>query len=75
MRNLNTIARDISKDWTNISPYAKPYLEAMHSLWSIDDRYILDSADEIVRRFLANATGWRGENARTIKKELRSMLR
>jgi hypothetical protein len=36
--------------------------------------YGLDSGDMIVRYFLANASTFRGESARRIKKELNSML-
>ena len=54
---------------------AKPYLSAMLSLDKITDKYMFDDADSIVRYFLANATTWRGEVARRIKKELNSMLK
>jgi hypothetical protein len=75
MRKLWVIADDIRANWSNISPYARPYLRAMAELNSIDDDYYEDSADSVVRYFLSNATGWRGENARRIKAELRGMLK
>ena len=73
-RPLYEIARDIRKDWKN--PYfgAKPYLDAMATLDSINDNYGWDSADDIVRYFLANASTWRGETAKKIKKELKAMV-
>ena len=73
-RPINEIARDISRDWSK--PYfgAVPYLDAMRQLQSIDDQYYYDSADSVVRYFLANASAWRGETAKRIKEELRSML-
>lgn len=73
-RPLNEIARDIRKDWKN--PYfgARPYLDAMRTLDSINDNYGFDSAKTIVRYFLANASTWRGETARNIKKELKAMV-
>lgn len=73
-RPINEIARDISRDWSR--PYfgAVPYLDAMRQLQSIDDQYYYDSADSVVRYFLANASTWRGETAKRIKEELRSML-
>ena len=73
-RPINEIARDISRDWSK--PYfgAVPYLDAMRQLQSIDDQYYYDSADSVVRYFLANASTWRGETAKRIKEELRSML-
>lgn len=78
-RSLQTIARDIYKNWQkggkpNVNYAAKPYLEAMLQLDSIRDNYFCDSADSVVRYFLCNATTWRGEDARRIKKELKGML-
>lgn len=73
-RPLNAIAADIAKNWRNVNYAAKPYLEAMHSLNSISDRFYMDSADSIVRYFLSNATTWRGDKAREIKAELKGML-
>jgi len=74
VRPLHEIAREIRRDWKK--PYfgAVPYLDAMSSLDSIKDMYMYDTADSIVRYFLANASTWRGEKAREIKKELKSML-
>ena len=74
-RTLSTLARDISRDWTK--PYfgAKPYLDAMHSLQSIRDKYYYDDAESVVRYFLANATTWKGDTARSIKAELKTLLK
>lgn len=74
-RSLDTIARDISRDWTK--PYfgAVPYLNAMHSMQSISDRPCFDTAESVVRYFLSNATTWKGETARAIKAELKSLLK
>ena len=75
IRSIDTIARDISRDWTK--PYfgATPYLDAMHSLQSIRDKYYYDDAESVVRYFLANATSWKGETARAIKAELKTLLK
>ena len=75
MRPLYTIAREIRKDWKNVSPYAAPYLNAMSCLNSITDNYILESGRSIVSYFLANAGSWRGETAKRIKAELKAMLK
>ena len=75
MRPLYTIAREIRKDWKNVSPYAAPYLQAMSCLNSVDDNYILDSGRSIVSYFLANAGSWRGETAKKIKAELKAMVK
>lgn len=72
-RALRTIALEIYQTWPKVSPYAKPYLEAMTELDSIDQKYYFDTADSVVRYFLANAGGWRGEDARRIKAELKEM--
>ena len=73
-RTISSIAREIEQDWKNVYFGAVPYLEAMHSLNSIDDNYYYDSGKSVVRYFLANAQSWRGEKAREIKKELKAML-
>lgn len=78
MRPIHEIAREINDDWRlqgkGVSPYARPYLDAMHTLNDITDTFYLDSADSVIRYFLANAQTWRGEKAKEIKKELKSLL-
>ena len=74
-RSLSTIANDIRKDWTKPNFAAKPYLDAMETLNTIRDTYYYDNASDIVRYFLSNATSWKGETARAIKAELKSMLK
>lgn len=73
-RKISDIAREVGADWAR--PYfgAVPYLEAMAYLSEITDHYYADTADSIVRYFLANATTWRGETARRVKAELRAMV-
>lgn len=73
-RPLHEIAREIKADWKKVFYGAVPYLDAMATLNSIDDNYYFDSADSIVRYFLANASTWRGETAKRIKAELKAML-
>jgi hypothetical protein len=74
-RSINIIARDISNDWAK--PYfgAVPYLDAMHSLSTMQDKFYFDDASDVVRYFLANANTWKGETARAIKAELKAMLK
>lgn len=74
VRPLYVIALDISTHWPKVNYAARPYLDAMSSLTKITDTYICDPADHIVRYFLANANTWRGEDAKRIKAELKSML-
>jgi len=74
-RALNEIAREIRKDWAPVNFAAKPYLEAMGQLQSIDDAYYYDSGKSVVLYFLSNASSWRGEAARRIKAELKAMMK
>ena len=76
MRPICEIAREIRKDWgVKVNFAARPYLEAMLSLYSIDDSYGWDSAKSIVLYFLSNAGTWKGETAKRIKKELKEMCK
>ncbi len=76
MRPIYEIAEEIRKDWgAKVSVYAKPYLDAMMSLDSIDDNYFFDSAKSVVLYFLCNAGTWRGETAKRIKAELKAMCK
>jgi len=76
-RPLHQIAAEIRKDWSanknGIYFGAKPYLDAMSCLDSINDKYGMDSAKSIVLYFLSNASTWRGETAKRIKAELKAM--
>lgn len=72
-RLLCTIASEISRDWKPMSVHARPYVEAMSELETIDQQYYCDSAKSIVLYFLANATYWKGPTARRVKLELRKM--
>jgi len=73
-RPIYQIAEEIRADWKPVSPYAKPYLDAMFSLHDISDNYYLDSGRSVVLYFLSNAGTWRGETARRIKEELKQLL-
>lgn len=75
MRKLNEIAKDVRKDWKNVYFGAVPYLEALERLENLSDVYGMETAVSIVNYFLANATYWRGQKAREIKKELNDMLK
>ena len=74
-RPLYEIAREIKKDWKNIYFGARPFLDAMATLNSINDMYMFDTAKSIVLYFLANASTWRGETAKRIKAELKAMAK
>lgn len=74
-RTLSQIANDISKSWTK--PYfgAVPYIQAMKELNSVNDNYGCDDAKSIVLYFLANASTWRGDDAKRIKAELKALTK
>jgi len=71
MRALHEIAREISREWKKVYFGAVPYLAALKKLGSSEDFYGQDSADSIVRYFLANANTFRGGEAPRLKAELK----
>jgi hypothetical protein len=73
VRPLYVIARDIYKVWPKVNYAAKPYLEAMTELTSINDKYGYDNARSIVLYFLSNASSFRGDEAKALKLELKSI--
>lgn len=74
-RPIYKIASDISREWGSKTNYAaKPYLEAMFDLNTINDNYGLDSGKSIVLYFLSNASTFRGEKAKALKTELKAIV-
>lgn len=75
VRPIYKIAEEIRKDWQK--PYfgAIPYLNAMKSMNNISETFGYDTGKSIVRYFLSNASTWRGEVAKRVKKELNDMLK
>ena len=75
-RTFRQIAKDIKSAWLNVYFGAVPYLEALLMLDTIDPNamYYCDTAENIVRYFLANARTFRGADAKRLKAELKSML-
>ena len=80
-RSLSVIARDIRQHWVkkdgtpNVNYAAEPYLQAMAMLHSVNDMYGFDSAKSIVLYFLGNASSFRGDDAKRIKAELKSLIK
>jgi hypothetical protein len=73
-RPIYKIAKEIREDWgSKVNYAAKPYLDAMAQLDKITDSYYADTGISVVLYFLSNASTWRGETARRIKKELKAM--
>lgn len=75
-RTFSEIAKDIRKNWQNMSPAAEPYVNALAEIKSSDKnaRYYFEDAETQVLYFLSNAGTWRGPEAKRIKSELKSML-
>ena len=73
--SIRKIAGVIRGDWRE--PYfgAVPYLSAFSHLNKITENYYFDSGESIVKYFLSNASTWRGEVARAVKKELKRRLK
>lgn len=72
-RSIRSIALDIRKDWVKVNYAAKPYLDAMLELDSINDKYGFDNARSIILYFLSNASSFRGERAKALKAELKAL--
>lgn len=69
---ISQLAREIKKDWKKVNYGAVPYLQAMLSLESVDDKYGCEDGKGIVLYFLSNAGTWRGEVAKVMKAELKA---
>jgi len=74
-RPIYEIAQEIEVSWKKPSFNAKPYLQAMYLLESVNDRYGVEDGKSIVLGFLANASTFRGEDAKCLKDELRNLLK
>ena len=76
MRPINQIAAEIHVKWGGkAAALARPYLVAMYRLSSINDSFGLDSGKDVVLRFLGNAQGFRGPDAKRLKEELKEHLK
>jgi hypothetical protein len=70
------IARVIKGDWgKQIDKGAIPPLNGLKELKNISDDYGHDRGATVVSDFLANASKWRGDVARNVKKELVKRLK
>ena len=80
-RPIYEIAQEIRRTWKpkkaqpgEVYYAAEPYLRAMECIGQVEDNYGLDTGTSVVCYFLSNATTWRGEDAKRIKKELKALL-
>lgn len=74
-RPIYEIAADIEKEWGKVNYAAKPYLDAMFELETIEDNYYADSGKTIVLYFLSNASQFKGEKAKLLKEELKKLVK
>ena len=74
-KSISAIAKFIKQDWKNVYFGAQPYLDAMLKIGNISDDYYLDSGESIVNYFLANASTYRGANAKQIKQHLKNLIK
>lgn len=72
---ISAIAKMIKQDWKKVYFGAAPYLNAMSEIDDIRMMYHQDASKSIVRYFLANASGWRGETAKAVKAKLNQLLK
>lgn len=78
-RPLHEIAKEIRVAWSaqtangRVPIYADAYLRPLETLTSITDNYHLDSAKSVVLYLLANMNSFRGEDARRLKAELKTI--
>lgn len=78
VRSLSVIFSEVRSDWAKANDENHPagaYAVPLSSLDSLDDSYGADNARGLVRYFLANAGGWRGETAKRVKAELKNMVK
>jgi hypothetical protein len=69
------LAHIVRDDWEKVSGHARPYLSAMCYIGDINERYCAEDAASVVGYFLSNASGWKGETAKAVKKELRRRVK
>ncbi len=78
MRPIYQIAIEIDTIWSQagkgVNYAARPYLDALKDLYSIESTYGHDSARSIILYFLGNAASFRGDAAKRLKAELRDHL-
>ncbi len=71
---VSQLASTIRQEWKNVSVHAEPYLSAMSTLATVNDKFGLEDGKGIILYFLSNATGFRGDAAKAIKAELKRRI-
>lgn len=79
-RPIDVIAYEIIEDWNEnsvkgIPNTVKPFLNAMTQLNSIEDSYGYDSAEEIIKLFIINASRfYKTQNSKKYLDELKKIV-
>ena len=69
-RPLSIITKEIIEDWKNVDSHTYPSLITMSAINQIEKCH-----KNVILYFLSCAQHWRGDKAREIKKELKSILK
>lgn len=69
------IVRDLRAQGKQVPAAAKPYLDAMRTMGSINENYGMDTGASIVGYLLSNLASYKGETAKAIKAELKSRMK
>lgn len=69
------IERDLKAQGKQVPVAAKPYLDAMRTMGSINEDYGFDTGRSVVAYLLGNLRGYKGETARAVKAELNRRLK
>ena len=69
------LAAICKRNWKPVHPFARPYVDALLSMRSVDDPYGADSGREVAIKFLGNAQAWKGPVADAVKDELKKRLK
>lgn len=72
---LHALARMCQRDWPRAYFGARPYIDALLGLTSLDEPYGCETARDVVVGLLANAQTWKGPIARAVKAELTRRLK
>ena len=75
-RTFAAVGREIREKWVKMYYGARPYVDALCQIDSSDPgaTYITETARSVVLGFLSNCSQFRGEDARRLKAELKSMI-
>jgi hypothetical protein len=75
MSTPRALALRIREEWPNISPFAKPYVDAMALCETWDSPYCAEDARSMGLYFLVNAAGFRGSAAKEIKAQIKAAVK